>query len=374
MEGRTPFGWRWFWIIAAGAGILCLVQHPALGWQLLRWVGKAFLPFGIGLSVAFLLNVPLCFLEERVFAGKKYSRGWTLSLTCLLTAGLIGVLLFFILPQLQRSSAQLITDFPIYLSRLENWASENAQKLGPQASRLADGAGKSVEEWLQGLEDSSNMLQSTVSAAAGLFQGAANLLAGIVFSVYLLARKEALCYSCKRVLFAFLPREKAACLCDIGKLTALTFRKFVSGQLIEALLLGILCFLGMALFRFPYALLISVIIGVTALIPIFGAFLGTGVSALILLTEKPVLALWFILFIVVLQQFESNFLYPRVVGDSIGLPGVWVLLAVTAGGSAFGIVGMLAGIPLASVGYTLFREFVARRLRERKITRRDLEH
>lgn len=371
-NGKIPR--RWWLLAAAGAAALCLIQHPALLWRGLCLVGEALLPFGLGLCFAFILNVPLGFIEERLFAGKKVRRGWTLALTCLLAAGLLGVLLFLILPQLQKSAALLVERLPGYLAELQRWAEGAAARLGPQAEEFVAKAEEAVREWGEGFAASGpEMVRSTVDAAAGFFQGAVNLLAGLVFSIYLLARKEALCLSSKRVLFAVLPQKAAVRLAEVGRLTARTFRKFVSGQLTEAMLLGAMCFVGMALFRMPYAPLISAIVGVTALIPIFGAIFGGAAGALILLMERPVLALWFLIFLIVLQQFENNFLYPKVVGESIGLPGLWVLLAVTAGGSAFGVAGMLLGIPAASVAYTLFREWVARRLRERRLTRREIE-
>lgn len=364
----------WILLITAGAAVLCLIQHPALFWRGLCLTGEALRPFGLGLCIAFLLNVPLRFTEERLFAGKAVKRGWTLAFTCLLAAGVLGVLLFLILPQLQKSGALLLERLPGYLEELRGWAEATAAQLGPRAEELVDRAEAALAEWAESSGGSgAEMVRSTVGAAAGVFRGAADLLAGLVFSLYLLARKEPLCLTCKRVLFAVLPRKAAVRLAEIGRLTAQTFRRFAAGQLTEACLLGAMCFLGMALFRMPYAPLISAIVGVTALVPIFGAVFGAAAGALILLLERPALALWFLVFLIVLQQLENNFLYPKIVGESIGLPGLWVLFAVTVGGSLFGAAGMLAGIPLASVAYTLFREWVARRLWERRLTSREIE-
>ena len=369
--------WKRWWLPAAAGGALLLwaVWNPELAGKAAWRCGQAFLPFAAGLGIAFVLNVPLSFLEERFFRGRKVRRWLSLSAAYLLVAGVVFVLLFLIVPQLKNSAAALVENLPGYLENLERRALSLAERLGPQAAEFVEGCRDALAQWGERFRKTGpEMVDSTVSVASGLLNGTVNLLAGVVFSVYLLARKEALCLSCKRVLFAFLPRARAQKLAQVGRLTAETFRRFIAGQLTEAFLLGALCFLGMALFRMPYAPLISAVVGVTALIPVFGAFFGTAAGALILLMERPATALWFVAFIVVLQQVENNFLYPKVVGDSIGLPGLWVLLAVTAGGSLFGAVGMLAGIPLASVAYTLFRETVAVRLKRRDIGLREIEH
>ena len=364
--------WRWAAALLAAAAVW-VIWNPGLAGKALGKIGEAFLPFGAGLGIAFVLNVPLRFLEERFFAGRKVKRWVLITVTYLLAAGVLCVLLFLIIPQLKKSAGVLLENLPGYLAQAETWTHRTAQKLGPWAADFTQNAWEAVSQWMEQRQKTGpEMVDSTVNMAANLFQGTVNLLAGVVFSIYLLAKKEALCLSCKGVLFAFLPRDKARKLSRVGRLTTETFRKFAAGQLTEAFLLGAFCFLGMALLQMPYAPLISAMIGVTALIPIFGAVFGTAAGAFILLMERPVTAIWFVAFILVLQQVESNFLYPRVVGDSIGLPGIWVLLAVTAGGSLFGVLGMLAGIPLASVAYTLFRETVAVRLKRRDITKEEL--
>ncbi|MGI5895046.1 MAG: AI-2E family transporter [Candidatus Merdivicinus sp.] len=361
---NQPKRWPWKWILVGGIALL-LVQHPALGWEILCRVGSALLPFGLGLGIAFILNVPLSFLEERLFPHRRIGRGITLAAAWLLTAGVIAVLLFLLLPQLQKSGQKLWDQLPRYLDQSGAFAARYAQRMGP-LSGIAERMTEAFPQWLDSLpKNGPDMVQSTVDAASHFMEGVINFAAGAVFSVYLLAKKEHLCACCKKVLYAYLPREKADNFIRIGELAARTFRNFVTGQLTEAFLLGAMCFLGMSIFQMPYAPLISAIIGVTALIPIFGAFFGAAAGALILLMERPLLALWFLIFILVLQQLENSFLYPRIVGESIGLPGIWVLLAVTAGGSLFGIAGILIGIPVTAVLYSILREKVEDRLRSR---------
>ena len=190
---------------------------------------------------------------------------------------------------------------------------------------------------------------------------------GIAFSVYMLAQKEKLCRQLRKIVLAFLPHKKAEYLIAAGKLSNKIFARFVTGQLTEAVIIGVLCFFGMSIFSMPYAALISTIVGCTSLIPIFGAFFGTAVGAFLLLMIDPMTAVWFVLFIIILQQVESNVIYPRVVGNSVGLPGIWVLFTVLVGGGIFGIFGMLVGIPIASVAYCLFKDAVSSRLKRQSI-------
>ena len=213
------------------------------------------------------------------------------------------------------------------------------------------------------------MLSSTVSVASSVIGGVVNFILAFTFSIYVVHQKERLGSQAKRLLYAYLPEARSDRIIEILSLSHKTFSNFITGQFTEAIILGALCFVGMSIFRFPYALMISVLVGFTALIPIVGAFIGTIVGALLIVTVSPIQALWFILFILVLQQIEGNLIYPRVVGTSVGLPGIWVLVAVTAGGSLYGIVGMLFSVPVSSVLYCLLRETVRRRVKERGIGR-----
>ena len=184
---------------------------------------------------------------------------------------------------------------------------------------------------------------------------------GVIFAVYMLMQKEKLTSQLKRLVRAYLPEEKAQKLLYVGHITNDTFKKFFGGQFIEAILLGVLCFIGMTIFGMPYALTISVLVGVTALIPVFGAFFGTAIGAILILAVNPMQAFWFVVYIIVLQQIDGNFIYPKIVGDSVGLPGIWVMLAVLVGGNSLGIIGMLIGVPIASVAYKLIKEYVEKK-------------
>ena len=211
------------------------------------------------------------------------------------------------------------------------------------------------------------------SAIGSLSTGIFNAVMGIVFGLYCLARKEILARQCRRVLYSFLPEKISDEIIRIFRLTNATFSNFISGQCLEAVILGCMFAVSMLIFGMPYVPLVSVTIAVTALVPIVGAFAGCIVGAFFILVESPVLAFWFVIMFLVLQQIEGNLIYPRVVGTSVGLPGMWVLLAVAVGGDLMGVGGMLAMIPLASVLYTLAREITTKRLADREIPQEKLE-
>jgi predicted PurR-regulated permease PerM len=212
-----------------------------------------------------------------------------------------------------------------------------------------------------------DIIQSTFSTAFSIFGGMIDFFLGFIFSIYILAEKEKLGSQIRKLMYAYLPEKVVSKILSVCSLSERTFSRFLSGQCLEAFILGSMFFIVMVIFQFPYALLISVLIGFTALIPIFGAFIGCVIGAFLILMVNPLTALLFILMFVILQQIEGNFIYPRVVGGSIGLPSMWVLVAVTVGGSTMGIAGMLIFIPMFSVLYTLLREAVNRRLVLRKV-------
>ena len=230
----------------------------------------------------------------------------------------------------------------------------NAKGLAAKAITL-------VKNWGGGL------LSSGGGLIGGVVSGVSTFVIGFIFSIYILLQKEKLGRQAKQVLYALLPMEKADRALEIAKLTEKTFSSFLSGQCLEAVILGCLFVIAMTLFKMPYALLVGVLIGLTALIPIVGAFIGCIVGALLIALTDPIQALVFVALFLVLQQIEGNLIYPHVVGSSVGLPSIWVLAAVSIGGSLMGIGGMLLFIPLCSVVYALFREYVKGRLKEKKV-------
>ncbi|MEG1747723.1 MAG: AI-2E family transporter, partial [Oscillospiraceae bacterium] len=275
-------------------------------------------------------------------------------------------------PQIAASCAMFASSLGGYLVHMQAWVNELAAKFDltflDTFLKTFDFAkiGTLVKDLLG---NAANMLSTTLpqvfSTISGLISGIVTAVISFVFSIYMLSGSAKLLSQCRRVVRAYLPEKIAGTVLDVAHLTADTFTHFVSGQLLEACILGTLCCIGM-LFIYPdYAPLIGVIIGVSALVPIAGAYLGTILSAGLLLMVSPVTAITFVIFLLILQQLEGNIIYPRVVGTSIGLPGIWVLTAVTLGGGLFGFVGMLVSVPIASVLYTLLRRDVHKRLGEK---------
>lgn len=363
-----------------------LVQNVGAAAQTLSWLRAIFSPLIIGFCMAFILNVPLKFLEERVFSGlhrknppfwNRFGRAICLILTYLLILALILILCFLVVPGLQKSFAILVENLPGYLSQLELWLQRMMKQLDVGTAVLTRFSmdwdalfskfGESVQKAMP------QFLNGTMDMAAGVIGGAINFVVGFALSAYMLFQKEKLCKNIKKTLLAFVSRQKAEALIAIGRLSNEMFTKFVSGQLMEAAIIGVLCFLGMSLFAIPYAPLIATVVGVTALVPVFGAFIGTSFGVFLLLMARPITALWFLLFIIVLQQIEGNLIYPKVVGGSIGLPGIWVLCAVTLGGNLFGVMGMLLSVPISAVLYTLLRQAVTRRLKKKKLSDFEIE-
>ena len=342
-----------------------------------RFLTGILSPFLIGGAMAFILNVLMRFIEERLLAPlfkkrrPKYLRALSLLLTLTVITLLILLLLLVVLPQLTATVAGLGATISAGVNRLVLWA-EDQFASNPQILQWLD----TLEfDWQKILNSAltflrsgaGSMLNSTITAAKSVFNGFVNFFVAFVFAIYLLIQKEKLGLQCRKALYALLPKRAADRTVEIARLTCRVFMSFITGQCMEAVILGAMFFVSMTIFRMPYALLVSCLIAVTALIPIVGAFIGCGVGVFLLLLDSPVKALTFLVLFLVLQQLEGNLIYPHVVGSSVGLPSIWVLAAVSIGGSLLGVVGMLVFIPLTSVAYTLFREFVYRRLRERKL-------
>ena len=289
--------------------------------------------------------------------------------TLLLVAAVVALVFGIVLPELIRTGTNLITNMPGYFESASVWVNKLLEDNPAILSYINDiiqqiNLDEMSSRLMQFLQDS-ELIQNIFGTASSLVGGVVNAFIGLIFSFYILMRKEQLARQCKMILSAFLPRGVVERVVRIARLTSSTFSHFLSGQCTEAVILGFLFFIAMSVFKFPYALLCSVLIGFTALIPIFGAFFGCIVSALLILMVEPQKALWFVIMFLILQQVEGNLIYPHVVGSAVGLPSLWVLVAVTVGGSMFGILGMLFFIPLSSVLYALLRDTVYRRLRRR---------
>ena len=343
-----------------------------------RKVFGVLLPFLLGLSIAFILTVFLR-LTERLwdFVWKAKNRGKVLRIkrpVCLLLTvafviGIISILLFMVVPEIIRTVGSIAEEMPGYIASVQEKWKVLAEKFRLTSAELPkieldkDKLVASIIEFAQ--KGGVSLFTKAFGMTASFFSGIFSLTIGIVFALFVLLQKEKLGAQFTKTMRAFIPEKHVNTILEVAGLSNKVFSNFVRGQLTEAAIIGILCFIGMSIFSFPYAVAISALVGFTALIPIFGAFIGTGVGAFLILLDSPKKALFFIIFILVLQQLEGDLIYPRVVGDSVGLPGIWVFSAVTIGGSLFGIMGILLSVPICSVLYTLLRQSVDKRL-ERK--------
>lgn len=337
-------------------------------------------PFLLGGAIAFVLNVPMHFLEHKLFwHGKLEQKKWkkklarpvSLALTILIVIGVIAVVSLVVIPRLGSTIILLGRNIQDFLPKVQNWG----QELFNNNKEVAAWIGDIEIDWKNMLDGvigffkngAGSVLDSTFTVARSIVSGMATFIIAFVFACYILLQKERLNIQIRKVMYAYLKKEYVEKILDVCSLTYRTFSNFLAGQCLEAAILGTMFVIMMTAFRLPYALLVGVLIAFTALIPIFGAFIGCAVGAFLILMDTPMKALIFIILFLVLQQIEGNLIYPRVVGNSVGLPSIWVLAAVSIGGSLIGVVGMLVFIPIASVIYTLFRNNVYGQLGKKKI-------
>ena len=338
---------------------------------LLRSILSLFSPLLIGVGIAYVMNLLLMAIE-RLWdkALKKAPELWRvklkrpicLTLAFLLFLGIIFAIIFILIPRLEEAGTTLVANVPTYITQIQGWwdnltafAADHGITL-PELSMNVEDATKFITKLLTSNGDS--VVNTTINITTSILGALVNVLLALVFSVYMLAQKEKLLAQSKRLLLAALPQKAGERTMHILKLTNGAFSSFVTGQVTEAFILGTLCCLGMLILRLPYALPVSVIISFTSLIPIFGAWIGAATGAFLIVFVSPVKALTFLIFLLILQQVEGNLIYPKVVGKSVGLPGLWVLAAVTIGGGAFGVLGMLLGVPVCSVIYALVQDYL----------------
>ena len=349
--------------------------------DVLKEIWSILFPFVLGGVIAFVTNVPMSFLEKKIFtkvkkenkAVGKLARPISLLLTIVLGIGVIALVMFGVIPQLTRTMGTLVMSISDFIPQMQSWIREfshNNQEIMKLVDQVQFQPDQAIKWGISFLGNGAgNMMNTTVSAVGSLVSGVATFFIAFSFSCYILFQKEKLHIQIRKVFFAFLPKEKAEVFLRICSLTYRTFANFLTGQCLEAIILGCMFCVTLSILRMPYALLIGVLIAFTALVPIFGAFIGCAVGSFLIFMVSPKQAILFIIVFLVLQQIEGNLIYPHVVGESVGLPSIWVLAAVTIGGNLMGIVGMLVFIPLLSVLYTIFREFVYLRLKERHIKR-----
>ncbi len=361
-------------VVCGGVAFFCALQDlPAVAGAL-RWVLGILSPFLAGGAIAFILNVPMRAVETCLPKGKRWKpfrRPLALILTLAAVSGVVTLAACVISPGVGDAVRSITGQLPAAIQRvqeqlaaLETWLPQLetlAADLQFDWKALSEKAVSLVRDWGGGLVSSGGVLM------AGVVSGVSTFVIGLIFSFYVLMQKERLARQGRQVLYALLPESWADKTLEVLRLSNCTFSSFLSGQCVEAVILGTLFVVAMTIFRMPYALLVGVLIALTALIPVVGAFIGCVVGALLIAVMNPWQAVGFVVLFLVLQQIEGNLIYPHVVGGSVGLPSIWVLAAVTLGGKLMGIAGMLFFIPLCSVLYALFRDFVKDRLKARSI-------
>ena len=349
-------------VVVAGFNYRRLVDVAA-GLMHIAW------PFILGAAIAFILNVPMRNIERHltVFGESgRLRRPVSLVVTILLVTGGLFLVIFVVAPQLVKTFLNLQSSIPVFFAGVR----DEAERIFASNPQILEYMNQMEVDWQEVFQNmaaflksgAGTMLNTTFSAAVSIVSGVSSFLIGFIFAIYILMQKETLGRQMKKVLEAFLPEPAVGRILDITALTERTFSNFLTGQCVEAVILGTMFFVALTVIRLPYALLIGVLIAFTALIPIFGAFVGLAVGVFLMLMVNPMDALVFTITFFVLQQIEGNLIYPYVVGNSVGLPSIWVLVAVTVGGSMMGIVGMLIFIPLCSVLYALLRDGVNARL------------
>ena len=345
--------------------------------EFVAYLGDIFSPFVIGGVLAFILNAPMRFIENKLkfIKNEKVLRVSAILLTLLAIILLVAGIVMLLIPQIKDTIELLMSQMPEFYARVQTFVMEFLEARPQLKEMVMNNIDLQQFDWSGILEKLATFVSSSVGtiiagavvAVKDIFGVIFNLVISIVFAFYCLACKETLARQARRIAYSLLKEKMADQIVRIMRMTNSAFSNFLTGQCLEAVILGLMFVPAMAIFKMPYIPLICVLITVTALVPLVGAFVGCAVGAFFILVTDPMLAVGFVIMFLVIQQIEGNLIYPKVVGESIGLPGMWVLLAVAVGGGFFGVVGMFLMVPLASVLYTLLREHTHNRLTEREI-------
>ena len=368
------------WLIAFAILLYLGVQNLHIVISTVRVLLGFLFPFIIGFGIAFILNIPMKFIEHHLFGkalkqekktAQKLARPVSLVLSICFVICIIVIVMLVVVPELGATfvniAKKIEENIPVFQKWIDNVFGNNPEVV-KWAQSLDIEPGKIIDSVLGVLKNGvNNIVSSTVSITMGLLTTAMNVSIGFVFACYVLLQKEKLLQQIKKAMYAMFPEKPVRYLVHVWNLANRIFSSFITGQCIEAVILGSMFFVSMTILRFPYAMLVGVLISFTALIPLFGGIIGCWVAFFLILMISPVKAVLFLGLFLILQQIEGNLIYPHVVGGSVGLPSIWVLVAVTLGGSLMGIAGMLIFIPTVSVIYTLFREWVYARLEKKQL-------
>lgn len=352
-------------------GIICYwgLNHYEMIFKSISKLISVIMPFILGFIIAFILNVLMIRVEKvlnKFFTTNKFQiikRIASIILSILILLGVLLLVVKLVIPEISNAIKLITTSLPEVFETLEKW-SKGDSGISLQLKSFFDTV--DVQSLTSEFSEFAKIgftgvLGSTVDILSMFVNGIFNIIVGFVFAIYILMSKETLKRQTRKLLSACLPPRITNKIIEIATISRTTFTNFIIGQTIEAIILGSLCALGMKIFGFPYAPMVGTLVGITAFIPIIGAFIGGGIGAFMIMTVDPMQALLFIIYLVILQQIEGDLIYPRVVGSSVGLPSIWVLFAVTVGGGLWGIVGVLFSVPTLSVIYLLLKEYINNR-------------
>ncbi len=359
-------------IIAVCSLIFLGVQNIGSVVSAVSFVIKLLSPFVIGCAIALVLDVPLQFFERNLFRKTKKpfllkaKRALSFAISVLLILGILFGVIMLVIPELVEAVKVIVGIVTDFVNRLLALTEEEILEL-PFGEYLLNTDWKNIltsaQSWLK--QQGGTLVNTAFTTIGSVVTAVVNFGIGFVFAVYILLSKDKLSSQIKRVIKVWLPEKTGGMILHVALVASENFRNFISGQTLEAMILGGLCMVGMLILRIPYAPMVGALVGVTALIPVIGGFIGAGVGAVMIVTQDPVKALIFVVFLIVLQQLEGNLIYPKVMGSRVNLPSMWILAAVTVGGSIGGPLGMLVSVPLASTLYALLRE--ATNNREKKL-------
>ena len=352
-----------------------ILNHYQIVLSLLSKLLSVLMPFIIGCMIAFVLNVLMIRIEKqlsKVIVNPKLKilkRVLSILGSIALVVGVVAIIIILIIPELVSAIKVIALSLPEVIDNLQNWTDSHSIYL-PQLENLinqidVESLGNELSKFAK--TEFSGVLDSTIDILAVIVNGIVNFVLGLVFAIYILMSKETLKDQTKRLINAYLPSKVADNIFEVARLSRTTFSNFIIGQTVEAFILGALCTIGMIILGLPYAPMVGSLVGITAFIPIIGAFIGGAIGAFMIFTVDYMQAFIFIIFLVILQQLEGDLIYPRVVGSTIGLPSIWVLFAVTVGGSLWGITGVLLGVPIVSVIYSLVKIQVKNREKRLKV-------
>ena len=341
-------------------------------------VWKLLAPFAVGGMIAFVMNIPMTKIEgllvgKKTTKKKKWARGVAIAITLILFLGIISFTLFLLVPELVNNLKCLAERIPGFLDGIQSWLMQIADNNPNWKAQIIDIANNlTSSNSVQNIVTNSlnSLVDSSKGFIASVTSGITTAVLAIVFAIYLLGQKEYLIHGSKKLVYAFVSKKYADKTIEIASLANKTFGGFVSGQCLEAIILSTIFFLVLFVGGFPYALLISVITFVLAFVPMFGATFSAIIGAVLIFPISPIRAIIFLLLSFIIQQIENNLIYPKVVGKSVGLAGIWTLVAIIIFGSLFGIIGMIIGLPIASIAYALLGETVNKKLEEKRLKRK----